>query len=255
MSDIATLPVSSRLRRTNRPHLAYRHTPGAGPALVFLPGYASDMAGGKATAVFDWAVAHGRACTLLDYSGCGESEGAFRDETLESWRDDVLDVLAQTTHDGPLILIGSSMGGWLMLLIARMMPERIAGLVGIAPAPDFTRWGFTEAEVAVLKQDRFLNRGGADAHDATTTTLAFWEAGQANLLLDQAIPLTCPVALLHGMEDDAVPYDISLQIARQLRSDAVRLHLVKDGDHRLSRAQDIALLIATVAAMPFGQED
>ena len=255
MSDLSAPPPPSRLNRETRPNLAYRHTQGTGPALVFLPGYASDMAGGKATAVFDWAVANGRACTLLDYSGCGESDGAFREETLESWRDDVLDILAATTPDGPLILIGSSMGGWLMLLIALGMPERIAGLIGIAPAPDFTHWGFSGEEVATLKRDQFLNRGGADAHDSQTTTLAFWQAGQNNLLLNDAIPLSCPVALLHGMEDEAVPYAISMQIAQRLRSDSVRIHLVKSGDHRLSREQDIALLIATVAAMPFGQED
>lgn len=256
MTDAAIVPPTIRnLARDARPSLAYRHTEGAGPTLVFLPGYASDMAGGKATAVFDWAVANNRACTLLDYSGCGASDGVFRDETLESWRDDVADIVAATAPTGPLILIGSSMGGWLMLLIARAMPERIAGLIGIAAAPDFTAWGFSTAERAILDRDGILLRDGEGAHDAATSTLPFWQSGQRNLLLDQPIPLTCPVALLHGMQDEAVPFDISMQIARQLRSDSVRVHLVKTGDHRLSRDEDIALLIATVASMPFGLED
>lgn len=258
MTDLSDtlLPPVNYLQRDGRPALAYRHTPGTGPAIVFLPGYASDMSGGKATAVYDWAAAQGRACTLFDYAGCGQSEGQFRDETLASWQSDVQDIIAATLPDGPLILIGSSMGGWQMLLAALSMPERIAGLIGIASAPDFTAWGFSPKEVAVLERDGFLNRSAEDhPHDSATSTLPFWQSGQDNLLLDRQIPLDCPVALLHGMEDEAVPFEISMRIAKQLRSDSVRLHFIKDGDHRLSRESDIALLIATLAAMPVSAPD
>ncbi|MBA3942783.1 MAG: alpha/beta hydrolase, partial [Sphingopyxis sp.] len=142
------------LDRPGRPRLAYRFAPGAGPAIVFLPGYMSDMAGGKATALFDWAVAEGQACLLLDYAGCGLSDGLFADQTLLDWRGDVLDLI-DATADGPVILVGSSMGGWLMLLAALALvrrdgPARVAGLVGIAAAPDFTDWGFSAAEKAII---------------------------------------------------------------------------------------------------------
>ena len=125
--------------------IAFRQTEGSGPALVFLPGYMSDMAGGKACAVFDWAQAHGRSCLLLDYSGCGESPGRFADGTLSRWRDEVLALIAAYCP-GPVVLIGSSMGGWLMLLVALCIPNRVAALVGIAAAPDFTAWGFSDEQ-------------------------------------------------------------------------------------------------------------
>ena len=130
--------------------IAFRLIAGSGvaetsPALVFLPGYMSDMSGSKATAIADWAQANGRACLLLDYSGCGESEGRFADGTLSRWRDEVL-ALIEAQLSGPMILIGSSLGGWLMLLVGAALGERLAGLVGIAAAPDFSVWGYDEAE-------------------------------------------------------------------------------------------------------------
>src|SRR5205085_12546227 len=125
--------------------IAYRHSPGNGAVLVFLPGYMSDMAGSKATALADWAEAHGRECLLLDYSGCGESDRDFADGTLSRWLDEVLALIAARIG-GPLVLVGSSMGGWLMLLVARELGDRVRGLVGIAAAPDFTDWGYTRAE-------------------------------------------------------------------------------------------------------------
>lgn len=127
------------------PRLAYRHTPGAGPTILFLPGYASDMSGSKALAIEAWAQATGRAFLRFDYAGCGESEGAFEDQTLAGWRDDAL-MMVDRVLSGPVVLVGSSMGGWIMLLVARDRPDRIAGLVGIAAAPDFTDWGFTADE-------------------------------------------------------------------------------------------------------------
>jgi pimeloyl-ACP methyl ester carboxylesterase len=234
--------------------IAGRFTPGADaatPALVFLPGYMSDMAGSKACAVFDWAVAHGRACLLLDYSGCGESSGAFADGTLSRWREEVLAMVEATCPARPVVFIGSSMGGWLMLLCALALPPaRRAGLVGIAAAPDFTDWGCSEADKARLAAGETILEDNPYGPEPTPTHPGFWADGQALRLLDEEIPLDCPVRLLHGQADPDVPWQIALRLAERLRSDDVQVTLIKDGDHRLSRDQDIALLLATVAALP-----
>lgn len=239
---------SGTLTRPDRPALAWRQTKGEGPTIVFLPGYASDMAGSKAQALFEWAAANGVNCLLFDYAGCGASDGAFAEETLETWRDDALAVIAARAPVGPLILIGSSMGGWLMLLVALAIHKRIAGMVGIAAAPDFTDWGYTPEQKAVLARDGRLYEDNPYGPEQTLTTLALWQSGERNRLLDGEIALTCPVHLLHGMADPDVPHSISLRLAEALRSAAVRVTLVKDGDHRLSRPEDIDLLLRTVAA-------
>lgn len=228
--------------------IAYRHTPGTGPALVFLPGYMSDMAGSKATALFDWAVAEGRECLLLDYSGCGESAGSFAEGTLSRWREEVL-ALIESRLSGPLVLIGSSMGGWLMLLVARALGTRVAGLVGIAAAPDFTEWGYGDEQQAQLAAGETLLADNPYGPDPTPTYAAFWADGQAQRLLAEEIPIDCPVRLLHGQDDTDVPPDISLRLSAALSSQDVQVALVKGGDHRLSRESDIALLLRTVAAI------
>lgn len=228
--------------------IAFRKVDGAGPTLIFLPGYMSDMAGGKATAVFDWARANGRACLLLDYSGCGESGGDFANGTLSRWRDEVLAVAeAQTT--GPVVLIGSSMGGWLMLLAGLALGPQLAGLVGIAAAPDFTDWGYGEAQKATLAAGATVFEDNPYGPDATPTHARFWQDGEANRLLDDQIVLACPVRLLHGQADTDVPWEISLRLAAALRSDDVQVTLIKDGDHRLSREGDIALLLRILASL------
>ena len=229
--------------------IAFRFTQGSGPTLVFLPGYMSDMAGGKASAVFDWARARGRACLLLDYSGCGKSEGDFAQGTLSRWRDEVLGLIAATAPE-KVVLIGSSMGGWLMLQVALAMPERVAALVGIAAAPDFTDWGFTPVQKAQLAAGETLFEHNPYGPEPTPTYAAFWRDGQAQRLLDGEIALTCPVRLLHGQADPDVPWETSLRLARALRSADVQVCLVKDGDHRLSRPSDIAMLLQTLAALP-----
>ena len=241
------------LDRPGRPRLAYRHTPGAGPAIVFLPGYMSDMAGGKATALFDWAAAEGHACLLLDYAGCGLSDGLFADQTLLDWRGDVLDLI-DAKAEGPVVIVGSSMGGWLMLLTALALvqrdgPARVAGLVGIAAAPDFTDWGFSDAEKAIIQAEGALLEETPYSDQPYMTTRAFWQSGEANRLLGSEIPLACPVRLLHGQEDGDVPPETSLRLASALASADVQVTLVKGGDHRLSRDTDIALLIDTVARL------
>jgi pimeloyl-ACP methyl ester carboxylesterase len=228
--------------------LAYRHSAGRGPTIVFLPGYASDMTGDKAGALFAWAQGRGRAALLLDYSGCGASEGRFADGTLAVWRDDVL-ALVDALAPGPLLLVGSSMGGWLALLIARARPDRVAGLVGIAAAPDFTDWGFSEERRATLRRDGRLEDPSPYSDEPYVTTLGFWESGQANRLLGGEIAIDCPVRLLHGLDDADVPWSLAPRVAGLLRSADVQVTLVKEGDHRLSRPGDIALLIAIVAGL------
>ena len=221
--------------------IAFRHTAGTGPTIVFLPGYMSDMAGGKATAVFDRAQARGQACLLLDYSGCGISSGDFADGTLSKWRGEVLAVLDHVGADRVLV-VGSSMGGWLMLLVSLALKERLAGMVGIAAAPDFTDWGYDEAQKARLRSGETVFEENPYGPEPTPTHAAFWQDGEAHKLLDGTIPIDAPVRLIHGQQDADVPWEVSLRLAAALRSSAVQVSLVKDGEHRLSRPQDIALL-------------
>jgi pimeloyl-ACP methyl ester carboxylesterase len=229
--------------------LAYCHRTGLGPTLVFLPGYASDMDGAKAGALDAWAAAEGRAMLRFDYAGCGRSGGAFESQTLHDWRGDVLAMIDAVAADGPLVLVGSSMGGWLMLLAALARPERVAGLVGIAAAPDFTSWGFTDEQKAAILGEGRLEQPNPYGDAPTATTRAFWESGEALRLLDGEIAVDCPVRLLHGQADADVPWTIACEIARLVRSAEVQTLLVKDGDHRLSRESDLALLTATVRTL------
>ena len=230
--------------------IAFRFTAGRGPALVFLPGYMSDMSGSKAGAVFAWAQAQGRSCLLLDYSGCGASSGEFAQGTLTRWAEEVV-ALIEAKCAGPVVLVGSSMGGWLMLLFALANPERVVGLIGIAAAPDFTEWGFSAAEKAEIATSGQFVRPLSPAYEGEplSTSRAFWLSGQANLLLEGEIALDCPVRLLHGQRDDDVPWETSLRLAAALHSPDVQVTLIKDGDHRLSRVSDVALLLRTIAAL------
>ncbi len=226
--------------------VAFRYTHGTGPCLVFLPGYMSDMSGSKATALFAEAQAKGRACLLLDYSGCGASDGDFADGMLSKWRDEVLALVASYVS-GPVLLVGSSMGGWLMLLVAEHLKHRVAGLVGIAPAPDFTRWGYTEEQRARLGAGETILEHNPYGPEATPTHPAFFADAECHLRLESMIDLACPVRLIHGKADADVPWDISLRLKAALRSDDVQVTLVEDGDHRLSRDSDIECLKAVVA--------
>ena len=228
--------------------LAYRHRAGAGPTIVFLPGYMSDMEGGKAVAIDAWAAETGRAMLRLDYGGNGASEGRFEDGTLASWRDDAL-LLIDALTEGPLLLVGSSMGGWIALLIALARPDRVVGLVGIAAAPDFTEWGFSDADKALLATQGRLTEPTPYGDQPLVTTLAFWQSGQALRLLNGPIAIDCPVRLLQGQEDRDVPWQTALRLAQRLHSYDVQTLLIKDGDHRLSRDGDIALLIHTLGSL------
>jgi pimeloyl-ACP methyl ester carboxylesterase len=227
--------------------LAVRRRAGRGRTLVFLPGYMSDMEGGKATALDAWAAAQGRAMLRFDYGGCGLSGGDFEAETLDGWRDDALAMIDSV--DGPVVLVGSSMGGWLMLLAALARPGRVAGLVGIAAAPDFTDWGFSDLQKGVIRETGRLEEPSPYGQAPYVTTLAFWRSGEALKLLAGEIAIDCPVRLLHGLADEDVPWRISLALAGRLRSADVQMLLVKEGDHRLSREADLDLLIRTGAAL------
>jgi pimeloyl-ACP methyl ester carboxylesterase len=234
--------------RADGVRLAYRHSPGRGPTLVFLPGYKSDMQGGKAQALAAWAAEQGLAMLRLDYSGCGESDGAFEDGTLDIWRDDVLAVIA-AANVGPLILIGSSMGGWLMLLVAEALGDQVTAMVGIAAAPDFTDWDFGAADRATIAANGRIERPSDYGYDPMLITQDFWQSGQSNLRLTGVVGIDCPVRLIHGQCDPDVPWETSLKLAAALRSSDVQTILLKDGDHRISRDQDIALLIDVVGKL------
>ena len=235
--------------------IAYRHRPPADPrrpTLVFLPGYASDMAGTKAVAVDAFAGALGCGCLRLDYSGTGLSGGEFADGTLARWLDEVvmgIDLLTQ----GPLVLVGSSMGGWLALHAALKRPNRVAAVVGIAAAPDFTDWGFSSEDKIKLLQDGQLVRPNPYREpgkpDPGVTYRGFWQSGEAMRLLSLPIAVDCPVRLLHGERDETVPVGVPLKLVAQLRSADVQLTLVKSGGHRLSEPREIDALLRLLAPL------
>ena len=228
-----------------RPRLAFHHLPGEGPTVLFLPGYASDMSGAKALALEAWAQRTGRAFLRFDYAGCGESEGVFAEQTLADWRDDTLAIVDELI-EGPVVLVGSSMGGWLMLLVARARTDRVVGMVGVAPAPDFTDWGFTTDQKMHLLQTGRLERPNPYGPEPTVYTRPFWSSGEANRLMFGEIGIDVPTRLLHGMRDADVPWHRTGRLAELIRSADVQCWLVKDGDHRLSREPDLALLVRAV---------
>lgn len=238
--------------RHNGNDLAWAHLPGDGPTIVFLPGFKSDMEGSKATHLRDWATGQGRAMLRLDYAGHGSSTGVFEDGTIGSWTQDARAVI-EARANGPLLLVGSSMGGWIGLLLARAMPSRVAALVGIAAAPDFTEtllWeGLSPAERDVLESQGHVERPSLYGEQPYRFTRALIEDGRRHSLLGAPIPVRCPVRLLQGQRDPDVPWPTALRIAEQLEGSDVEITLIKDGDHRLSRPQDLALLTRTVAAL------
>lgn len=240
------------LDRGDGVRLAYAFLPGNGPTVVFLHGLMSDMEGGKALALEAHCKARGQAFLRLDCSGHGRSEGKFTDGTISRWRDDAHAVITAQTQ-GPLVLVGSSMGGWLALLLAKAMPERVRGLVLLAAAPDFTDWGtyasFTPEQREALERDGQVAIPSEYGPDPYIYTKALIDDGANNRLLTGPIPFDGPVRLLQGQQDPDVPWEIALKIAEKLTTPNVRLHLVKDGDHRLSRPQDLDLLCAVVGEL------
>jgi len=230
----------------NGRRVAYRRRQGTAPTLVFLPGYASDMEGAKALALDAFAAARGTAMLRFDYSGTGASDGHFEDGTLATWLEDALTAVDQLT-EGSLILVGSSMGGWLALHVARLCPDRVRAIVGIAAAPDFTEWGISDASKVRLNAGETL-RGHGD-YGERITTAGFWSSGQQLRLLDGEIAVDCPVRLVHGDQDPDVPLDIAFRTVRALRSGDVQLLVLKGGGHRLSEPHEIAAILGTVATL------
>ncbi len=235
--------------------LTARLLPGRAPTVVFLPGFRSDMNGEKARHLAGFCVARGQALLRFDYSGHGASGGRFEDGTISRWSEDALAAIDHLSA-GPLVLVGSSMGGWIALLAARARPHRIAALIGLAAAPDFTERLMWQA-MAPSERARLLAEGVLQAPSAygppIPITRALIEDGRRHLLLDAPIPITCAVRLLHGQADPDVPWETSLHLAARLAAADVRTVLVKDGDHRLSRPQDLALLEAVL--IPFLGQD
>ncbi|HEY8435262.1 MAG TPA: alpha/beta hydrolase [Sphingomicrobium sp.] len=241
MAEIEYLDVSGR-------SIAYRLRPGNVPTLVFLPGYASDMEGTKAVALDGFAAGRGLAMLRLDYSGTGSSAGPFEVGTLALWLEEALAAVDRLA-EGPLILVGSSMGGWIALHLALLRSERVTALVGIAAAPVFTEWGFTNEQKAALARDGRLEEPNPYGPDPSIFTRDFWQSGQHLRLLDEDIAITCPVRLIHGELDQEVPVDIAFRLMRQLRSSDVQLNVLKGGGHRLSGAHEIRAILGTIAAL------
>jgi pimeloyl-ACP methyl ester carboxylesterase len=227
--------------------IAYRLRDGNVPTLVFLPGYASDMEGAKALALDAFADERQLAMLRLDYSGTGSSAGRFEDGTLERWLEEALAAIDQLTS-GPLIVIGSSMGGWIALHLALRRPERLRALVGIAAAPDFTDWGFPEHLKHRLGRGETLRRESPYGGEQVTSA-GFWSSGQSLLVLGAEIAIDCPVRLIHGEKDGDVPLDIAFRTMRALRSGDVQLSVLKGGGHRLSEPHEIDAILHTVAAL------
>jgi pimeloyl-ACP methyl ester carboxylesterase len=247
--------TTGRLDRGDGVELAWARREGKRPTVVFLPGFHSDMTGEKATALAAFCAERGQAMLRFDYAGHGASGGRFEDGTISRWTDDALAMIDRRT-DGPLILIGSSMGGWIALLAALARPDRIAALIGIAAAPDFTQalmWPAMSTEQrAALERDGVVHRP-SQYGEPTPITRALIEDGRTRLLLNAPIDLDCPVRLLHGQHDPDVPWRLALRIAERVSSNDVQVILVKDGDHRLSRPQDLSLLCRTLAPL-LGQD-
>jgi pimeloyl-ACP methyl ester carboxylesterase len=245
------MPSEGRLDRGDGVELAWSKLEGRGPTVVFLPGYGSDMNGNKATALAVFCEQRGQAMLRFDYSGHGASGGRFEDGTIGTWSADALTAIDRLT-EGPLVLIGSSMGGWIALLSALARRERVAGLIGIAAAADFTEtlmWPALSFEQrAALLKSGIIHRPSRYG-DPTPITRALIEDGRNHLVLTGPIPLDCPVRLLHGQADPDVPSEMALRIADKLAGSDVQVILVKDGDHRLSRPRDLAVLRRTLLAL------
>ncbi|MGN0934051.1 alpha/beta hydrolase [Falsigemmobacter intermedius] len=240
MPEFLTTPEGRRI--------AYHRTPGAGPGIVFCGGFRSDMQGSKAQYLEAWAKSQGRAFVRFDYSGHGESGGDFLDGAIGDWLSDARAVLAALT-EGPQILVGSSMGGWISLLLAREQPERLAGFVGIAAAPDFTEdgfWaGFTPAQRAEIEAGRPVDVP-SDYEAPYQITPRLIADGRDHLILRSPLPLPVPARFLLGTADTAVSAETTLRLLDHLEGDDIRLTLVKGADHRFSDPECLDLITAAI---------
>jgi pimeloyl-ACP methyl ester carboxylesterase len=228
--------------------IAYHRTPGASPGIVFLGGFRSDMEGTKAVHLEAWTKRTGRAFLRFDYSGHGQSSGRFEDGAIGDWAEDALTAITALTN-GPQILVGSSMGGWISLLVARRLTGRVAGLVGIAAAPDFTaamEAEFTEADRRSLAERGLLERPSDYAPTPYTFTRRLFEDGRKNLVLATPLHLPFPVRLLQGTADTDVEPAVALRLLNHATGPDIRLTLVKDADHRFSTPECLGLIEASI---------
>lgn len=248
------LPVGAGiLARGDGASMAYHRVAGRGPGVVFLHGYHSDMQGGKALALEEMCKARGNAFLRFDFYGHGQSSGDVSRGTISRWAEDAVAVIEQLT-EGPQVLVGSSLGGWIALLAALRLGKRVHGLVGIAAAPDFTEdlmWAeFTpEQRRGLIETGSLVMENCYEPDKPWTIHRDLIEDGRNNLLLRDAVNLYCPVRLIHGQKDADVPWKTSLTLADCLAGEDVEVILVKDGDHRLSRDQDLARLARVVAEL------
>jgi len=242
------------LTREDGATIAYHFTPGKSPdkptGVVFFGGFKSDMQGSKALALESWCQTEGRAFLRFDYTGHGQSSGLFEDGTIGQWSDDAVYALDHLTQ-GPQVLVGSSMGGWIMLLVARERPERLSGLVGLASAPDFTEdlmWNeLNDAQRAELDREGHVALpSDYDPLNPYIITKALIEDGKNHLLLREPLNIQVPVRLIQGMKDADVPWATALKIQDALVTDDVEIQFVKNGDHRLSEATDLKRLTRTL---------
>jgi pimeloyl-ACP methyl ester carboxylesterase len=242
-------PDPDILRREDGETIAYHRTAGRSPGVVFLTGYMSDMTGQKAIRLEEFCRARGQAYLRFDYQGHGASSGAFTDGSIGRWAEDAVFVLDRLT-EGPQVLVGSSLGGWIMLLAARARPRRVAALLGVAAAPDFTEdlipQSLSASDREVLERDGVVRAYSPYDPEPTPVTKLILDEARRHLVLRDAIPLKCPVRLIHGMRDPDVPWRTSLRLADRLRSEDVEITLVKAGDHRLSQPADLDRLCDTL---------
>jgi pimeloyl-ACP methyl ester carboxylesterase len=250
-----TKPVKNELAKTSwldlpqGRRLAYSLTEGKAPGVVFFSGFKSDMSGTKATSVEEFCREEGRFCLRFDYTGHGQSSGLFRNGCISDWKRDALDVIDNLTK-APNILVGSSMGAWIMLLVALARPEKIAGLVGIASAPDFTEllvWDkFTPEQKKQLKEDGGVLIPDCYGGEPYPITRKLIKDGRKHLLFGDVLDIRVPVRLIHGTEDKDVPWRMSHDLMEHIASPDISLELIKGGDHRLSQPPQLATIIHSI---------
>lgn len=230
-------------------NIAYHQSAGAGPGVIFLGGFRSDMTGTKATYLEAQAQAQGRAFLRFDYSGHGVSDGVFEQGCIGDWAADARDVLEMMTT-GPQILVGSSMGGWIALLLARALPNRVAGLVGVAAAPDFME-DMIWSSLAPDQQTDLMAKGRIEMPSVMPTpdiiTRRMIEDGRNQFVLRKSLPLPMPVRLLHGTADTDAPFEVGLRLLAHATGPDIRLSLVKDAEHRFSTPDCLAMISAAIA--------
>ena len=246
-SEDNTNVLPSMLARKDGGAIAYEFIPGDPPGITFFPGLKSDMNGAKVGAIRAFCLEQGHSFLRFDYRGHGASSGDFEEFTIGDWVDDSLYVLDSLTK-GPQILVGSSMGGWLILLIALRRIERIVGLMGLAAAPDFTEnliWNnFSAQQKKQIAREGFIDFPNCyELQDPFRITYNLVEEGRNHLILENAIPIDLPVRLIHGIKDEDVPFSVSQKVSEKIESNNVEVIFIKSGDHRLSRESDLRRII------------